>query len=43
MEQETNALNTLCDISEYTSYIDRRITKLSLLYRSLDITKPTDQ
>lgn len=43
MEKETIALNQLHDISEYTSYIDRRIDKLKLLYRSLDINKYNEQ
>jgi hypothetical protein len=38
-ERESLALDSLHDISEYASYIDRRIVKLSQLYRSLDINK----
>lgn len=38
-EKETIALNSLHDISEYNTYLDRRILKLNLLYQSLDMTK----
>jgi hypothetical protein len=33
------ALSSLHDISDYSSYIDQRITKLNNLYQSLTITK----
>jgi hypothetical protein len=37
-ERETIALSSLHDISDYSNYIDQRISKLNNLYQSLTIS-----
>lgn len=41
-ERETMALSSLHDISDYSNYIDQRISKLNNLYQSLTISRDKD-